>query len=170
MDLPIYCMTISIYRVYCGDEGKIGGIQISHHSRIVIKSDNGGRYPERDNWVRNGGGETRKAKISDMIFQRSLQAQICTQTKIWSTLFDKLWSAHWVMSFQVTVNSLKRVCEVVIIIQTELIIHSSGGDWWVWNLVFCFGTSNVNQLVTMIVLCYYSTINQQDRFYTPWYQ
>ena len=29
--------------------GKIGGVQISHHSQIVIKSDNGGRYPESDN-------------------------------------------------------------------------------------------------------------------------
>ena len=81
---------------------KVGGVQISQHSQILIKSDNGGGGNPKEiiEWEMGGGGVvTEGQKNSDMIFQRSLKAQSpdydnIHSDKIWSTLFDKSWSAH----------------------------------------------------------------------------
>ena len=57
---------------------KVGGVQISQHSRILIKSDNGrgeGTLEVIIEWDMGGGHK--RPKVSYMIFQHSLKTHTC---------------------------------------------------------------------------------------------
>ena len=54
---------------------KVGGVQISQHSRILIKSDNGGGGGTLEVIIEwDMGGGHKRPKMSYMIFQHSLKA------------------------------------------------------------------------------------------------